>query len=129
MDFGNVLEALGWIFGAGGVFSLIIYFRQNRQLKDAEVELATANVKLANAQADNTITDNYEKLIDRLESTIESQDKRLSQSDEFHEKRYQELSKQLDMNTEKIKELNKKINEDKPFICYDLSCQVRKKNR
>ncbi|MFV0391309.1 MAG: hypothetical protein ACK5KP_05420 [Paludibacteraceae bacterium] len=129
MTFNDVLQVLMWIFGAGGLISFIAYFRQNRHLKDKEVELAAANVKIANAQADSAVADNYEKILTRMESTIEMQDKRLAQSDEFHEKRYQELSKQLDMNTEKIKELNKKIIEDKQFICYDLSCQLRKKQK
>lgn len=132
----GILEILGYIFGAGGLFSLIAYFKQNKQLKikevelaDVNVKLAAANVKLTDATAETSIVENYEKLIDRLESTITSQDERIEKIESFHERRYQELSKQLDINTTKIKELSKKINADKPFICYDLNCKVRKNKR
>lgn len=132
----NIVEILGYIFGAGGMFSIFAYFKQNKQLKikevelaDVNVKLAAANVKLTDATAETSIVENYEKLVDRLESTITSQDERIEKIESFHERRYQELSKQLDINTTKIKELSKKINANKPFICYDLNCKVRKNKR
>ena len=112
MDWNVLITAVIGFIGGGGLFYLISPKSMARKV---------------NAEADKGVIDNYETMIERYEKFISNQEIRYTQTEEFHNSRYTTLKQQLDDNTTRIKELSNKINTDKPFLCYDMECKVRKR--
>lgn len=112
MDWNVLITAVIGFVGGGGLIYIFNHKGMSRKV---------------NAEADKGVIDNYEVMIERYEKFISNQEIRYTQTEEFHNARYLTLKQQLDENTIKIQELYTKINTDKPFLCYDLECKVRKR--
>ena len=90
-----ILQLLPYLVGGGGLVALVIYRRQNRQLKDNEVKLKEAETKLAEAQA--------------AQSDINTQSQKIDLGDKF-------INEMLDMSN-----LLKKNNTDTETIVKEVS--------
>lgn len=113
-----IIELIVVIGGLTGFISFLFFKEQEKRIKNAEA-------KVNEATAQNSIVRDYETLLDRYEKTLVDTDKRQEEINGLHSQRYEIFEKKLEMNTQKIEELEKM----KPFVCLVESCQQRKKTR
>lgn len=113
-----IIELIVVIGGLTGFISIFLFKEQDKRIKNAEA-------KVNEATAQNSIVRDYETLLDRYEKTLIDTDKRQEEINGLHSQRYAIFEKKLEMNTQKIKELEKM----KPFVCLVEGCQLRKKTR
>ncbi len=115
-----LLEILVFVFGTGTLGSLILFFKANKKLKNAEADKATAEARLASAQADKGVIDNYEMLIERYE--------KLSAASE---KRYEDFKSTTDDKITflegKVKEIEERQKANQKFMCYKIDCNIRER--
>ncbi len=140
MNIELILAIVGAIFGAGGIGTGLFYFKQNKQLKDTEV-------KSSQYQSETVFIDNAVKATDFFKDALEFEKKRLDEVEAYHNEKYERVieivnlykaqvneykddsefnRKQLRTLSTKVRDLEKKINENKHLICHNTHCELRK---
>ena len=125
-DLNSIAEFLGWVFGAGGLASFFLYRKANDRAKNAEADKIAAEARLASAEADRGVIDNYEKLITRYESYAVTSDTKYDKMKEYYDKRIDMLEAQLEANTKQLKAFEEELTATKKFVCYNMDCTTRR---
>ena len=139
MNFELIIAILGLLFGTGGVFYAVMYWRENKQLKANEV-------KDLQYKSETTFIENMDKAVDVYKEALEFQKEQTKEVESFHVSKFERLAEslkiykeqvelfqkdstsnrqQLHQLSQKVKILEKKINDDKHLICHNLLCQIR----
>lgn len=110
IDWTTIIVAVVGFFSGGGIM-FFFTFRENK-LK-------------ARGEAERSLIDNYEIYIERMEKERAMQDERFDRMNEFHTQRYDDLDRKQSENSKKISDLEHQLFQNKKFICYNLSCEIR----
>lgn len=122
----QIIDLLGWIFGAGGIVSLFMYYNATKRLKVAEADKLTAEARLAEATADKGVIDNYETMITRYEKYINTLDDRFQLQKKLFDQQIKLFQERLDITTNKVSDLEKQLAQSSTIVCYELDCKLRR---
>lgn len=121
----GILETLVFIFGSGTVGSMLLFWRANKKSKNAEAAKMEAEARLASAQADKGVIDNYEALIVRYEKYIETSDKKFEDLREITDKQISVLTSKIILVENKNKEIEKQQRSNTKWLCFNAECHDR----
>lgn len=143
INFADILAILGLIFGSGGLYYAYIYRKENKALKSQEV-------KTAQYTSESTFIQNVEKATDIYKETIDFQKQQISDLEKYHKDKYDLLDQNMSFLKEQVstykekttknqkeittlstnvKLLQRELNENKEFICFDIQCMKRKSQK
>lgn len=76
-----ILSILTTLFGGGSIFSTVMFFKQNKQLKKIEVEKAKASVETDKVDNDIKLSELTKILLDNCEENSKEYQKQLEEKD------------------------------------------------
>jgi len=76
MDWHTIISALGGLAGVGSLISVLVFLKPTRRKLNAEAKHLEASAKHQEAEAEEHTLDNAFKLLDRMKTQMEEQNKK-----------------------------------------------------
>lgn len=138
IDWTNIIMAVLGLAGGSSVSYVFFYKAKAKEMQakadmaiaeakkaEAETKITEIDAKMAEVNVERSLIDNYEKILERSEKIITEQDERYDRNDKFHVQRYEELSKMLEQNCSRLRDLERKMAQQDKLVCYSPNCPNR----